>query len=506
MGEYDGIGLEGFAVIARRLVVACLVVFACSSTGPAAETARPSPEETAQLGRAARTWGRGVALVGDPNRGQGTAFLISREYRLLATAAHVADLYRGPGTIWAVFNGTWEARPVARVWYHPSLCRTLDTGLTVRSPDPIDGAVCVPGPDVAVIQLAEGGSPLPPAWELAPPQALLQLTGKPVASLGYPGYGDWPSQARVQPASMRTGVVQLVDTFDFAGGGHPERRQLIEHSAPTPEGSSGSPVFTADGKVVAVHNILKLTGAEALHETGMSVRIDALWELLAYHKLDRAVAIPREDWMVVIPTESPIDPRRDEYRRAANLVRESAIFAARRDFETAGARCNEAIRIAPEYAAAYLQRSRVFTGYATTFWATLKPEVKRRQADWAIADAMTGFRLAPEKTDGLGLLLQNSLYLGLMNADNDVFREVIGGIEALLQRPHLEAHEKSFLTNLRAQARHFLGDFEGALKDYNEAIRLSPREAIWYANRAQFWDQRGRPDLAAADRQAAASP
>lgn len=480
-------------------------VLIASGAVVADEVEAPSRQDLAQLQLQAQQWGSGVALVGDPSRGQGTAFLISREHRLLATAAHVADLFRGPGTIWAVFQGTWEPRRVERVWYHPSIRRRIADDLLVRSPDPRDGPVNVPGPDVAVLQLAEGGSPLPRAWEMAGLKSLRNLEGRSIALLGYPGYGDWPAQGQSAPISMKAGVVHRVDTFEFDEGAHPDRAQMIEHSAAAAEGSSGSPVFLDNGKVVGVHNILRLDGPQGYARAGMSVRVDSVWELLVFHKLDSLVTMPEGRMSLIVPTTSPIDPRRDALRRAVALVRESAVDAAAHQYQTAGNKCNEAIRLAPDFASAYLQRSRNFTGYCGTYWKSLDAESKRKQADWAIADAMTGFHLAPERADGLCLLLQNSLYLGHLDADKSIFREAVAGTDALLSKPYLDARERSYLTNLRAQSRHYLGQYDEALQDYNESIRLSPREPTWYVNRAQYWDQRGRPDLGAADRDVAAS-
>ncbi len=462
----------------------------------------PSHAEIAQLTEASRGIGRKVVLVGHPQRGQGTAFVISRSHRLLATAAHVADLYKGPGTIWAVPQGTGSAIPVVRVWYHPSLHRIMDDGLTVRSPDPADGPVAVPGPDVAVLQLANDGTPLPEECELASPEELRKLDGLSLALLGYPGYGDWPTLQVPGRLTLKTGKVQVVDGFTPEEGAHPERRQMIEHSAAAPEGSSGSPVFLPNGHIVAIHNILRLSGPEGGTESGMSVRLDCLWELLAYHKLDRLVPIP-QDWLVLVPTGPQVDPKRADYRRAKELVREAEALSAVRDYRGAGAKCNQALALAPDYPAAFLARSRVFTGYCGTFWASLPIDEKRKQADWAIQDAKTGFLLAPDRPDGLCLMLQNALFLGHLDGDRSAFEETLAGADSLLSRPFLEKHDRSFLTNCRAQARHYLGDWSGALKDYNESIRLAPSEPIWYLNRAQYWDQVGRPDLAAADRRMA---
>ena len=44
-----------------------------------------------------------VFLVGKPDVGTGTAFLISKKNRLLATNAHVADIFnKGTGEIWPI--------------------------------------------------------------------------------------------------------------------------------------------------------------------------------------------------------------------------------------------------------------------------------------------------------------------------------------------------------------------------------------------------------------------
>ena len=468
----------------------------------AASPPKPTAAEAQKLSQVAAASSAGVLLVGHPDRGQGTAFVLSRKYGLAATAAHVADLFRGPGTMFAVVNGSNATYRVTRVWYHPGLRRNLDDGLTVRSPDPDDGSVAVPGPDVAVLQL-EGGPPLPFEWPLAGPEVGNTLPAKPVALLGYPGYADWPIPGRPAVATLHLGIVQVEDTYAFEDGGHPSRRQLLEHSAATPEGSSGSPVFLGDGRVLGVHNILKIEDLGLVNESGMSVRIDALWELLVYHKLDRFLPANDPRWDVMVPDEPPVDPRRADLQRAVKLVREAADLVARDDHRGAGALCAKALKLAPEYAGAYIQRSRAYTDYCGRHWDALSPEVRRQQAEWAIEDAKAGFFLGIDKLDGLCLLLQNSLFLGLLDRDREAFEGTIQGAEEVLSRKYLDPRHRSFLINCRAQARHYLGDWDGALRDYTESIRLSPREPSWYLNRAHYWDQRNRPDLAENDRRVA---
>ena len=46
-------------------------------------------------------------------------------------------------------------------------------------------------------------------------------------------------------------------------------------------------------------------------------------------------------------------------------------------------------------------------------------------------------------------------------------------------------------------------DYDNALADYNEAIRLNPQDAYTYHNRANAWRSRGEYAKAAADDRAA---
>ena len=488
--------------VATSLIFLAIVMARGSSF--AGEDLKPkiSAEEAKKLVAASKISSTGVLLVGHPSRGTGTAFVISKKYRLVATAAHVADLYRGPGTMIAMVNGTGAAYRVSRIWYHPSLKRKIDEGLSVRSPDVRDGGVDVPGPDVAVMQL-DGGPELPTEWKLAGPDVAGELTHRSIALLGYPGQSEWPAQGYAPVATLHPGVIAHEDAFSVDDGIHPMSLQLIEHSAATPEGSSGSPVFLDDGRVIGIHNILKLQLVKGTSESGMSVRIDALWELLQYHKLDHLIAKEAPRWDVLVPSVPVVDPRREELINAVRLVREAGRLMALDDHKTAGIRCSEAIRIAPRYAKAYLQRSRAFTGYLGNHWASLAPEARRQQAEWAIDDAKIGATLAPQKADGACLILQNLIYLGHTDADRGIFAEAIRGADVVLSSEDLDPFDRSYVLNCRAQARQYLGDLKDALEDYTESIQCAPREPRWYANRALYWDLAGRADLASADRETA---
>ena len=52
------------------------------------------------------------------------------------------------------------------------------------------------------------------------------------------------------------------------------------------------------------------------------------------------------------------------------------------------------------------------------------------------------------------------------------------------------AHENATALNQQGLAKENLGDWEGAMADYNQAIRLNPRNAIAYFNRARVKEKK----------------
>jgi hypothetical protein len=96
--------------------------------------------------------------------------------------------------------------------------------------------------------------------------------------------------------------------------------------------------------------------------------------------------------------------------------------------------------------------------------------------------------------------------MGCIRRDKSGLRHNIELVDQLLASEQFEIniYQRSFALNCRAQSRHFLGDLNGALEDYNESIRLAPEEPRWLANRAQYWSFRDRPDLADEDNRHAA--
>src|SRR5687768_10678691 len=133
------------------------------SIGSLPAWSQPSQQARQDLGEFIRNAQGAVLLVGHPRHGRGTAGVVSKQNRLLATNAHVADiLHEAGGQMMAIVNGTATVFQVERAWYHPGIRRQVGGPRTVlKSSKPADGPVDPNCPDVAVLQLAAEGGELP---------------------------------------------------------------------------------------------------------------------------------------------------------------------------------------------------------------------------------------------------------------------------------------------------------------------------------------------------------
>jgi hypothetical protein len=186
---------------------------------------------------------------------------------LLATNAHVAEAFTGlkPGEKLLVRSpGTrGRAHEVIEVRSHPGYAAFN----SFLRQDPIylatkDCADCYSielagslSYDVATLRVASGAN-LGPILQLASREELMALApGMPLATAGYPT--EQITGGEVQPLgatpNFRTGMVNAVtDMFHLPA--EPEIRRLVTHNIPTTGGTSGSPMLSASGKLVALDN------------------------------------------------------------------------------------------------------------------------------------------------------------------------------------------------------------------------------------------------------------
>lgn len=219
----------------------------------------------------------------------GTAFVLSREHRLLATAAHVVDGFRDAGDIVAQPDGLRATYAVERVWLHPDYRRAREEGVVARTKK---GRVEMKeglSPDVAVLRLSPAGPDPAAECRLARGDELAGLESRPMAHLGYSR--GFPTLGERNWANLKFGAI------GFWTGLSPvwDESRLwwrLATSSPGAPGDSGGPMFLADGSVVAVDvwgHFRWRPGDQRWDEIAAGVRVDALREVLVHHGLDGLV-------------------------------------------------------------------------------------------------------------------------------------------------------------------------------------------------------------------------
>jgi|GEM_PF-3552725 len=439
---------------------------------------------------------------------EGAGFLVSREHRLLATAAHVADRAADSNTLVAFQNGTQARYRIDRIWYHPGLLREFDVGLYAASMNPQDGEISFPTIDVAILHLAEGEPALPKECDLANDEELQRLGRDPIGELGF--YREEvekiSSKSRDDTATLGTGrITGSVEYTRFSTGYDnipSERRQWIRTTPILGPGASGGALFLENGRVIALHSCSSQT------DEGVPycefVRIDLLRQVLSHHKLldrDRN-GLNREP-----NRRSDSDDRLERLRRAIRLVSDVERLRSRGRYREACENCNKALQLAPDYGMAYFRRAEVFLNYCVANWKRLAVKDKRRFILLASEDVNKGVTFLRwwHPTPDLFQAYIN-LYLDLISPGKKEIPRNIAFLDELIEKPNhpLEKVDKARLVICRAQCRIVLGDYDGARRDFDEAVLLAPDEPQVYHNRAFFWERRGRPDLAADDRTHAA--
>ena len=162
------------------------------------------------------------------------------------------------------------------------------------------------------------------------------------------------------------------------------------------------------------------------------------------------------------------------------------------------------MRLAPDYAGAILQRSKVYLYYLGAAWDGLTHEQRLFFARLAFQDSDRCMNLEPTWAQAWLIHFQNIVYCACIESLPEKLLYAGESMNALLQfdaAGHvLSVAERAFAVNIRAQCNHFLGSMAAAEKDYNASINLAPDQPRWYLNRAQYWEHAGWPLSAAADR------
>jgi hypothetical protein len=184
-----------------------------------------------------------------------TGFAIAPD--LLATNAHCVRAAKAKfSTVWALMNGVRKSRyQVTAMVPHPGY-----------TPDSIS-------PDVALMRV---NTRLEHLVTMADANELTQVApGAPMFLYGFPGRLN---KEEAPEATFIKGDIGRVTTFDQELGdfGH---NTLLQHSAYSTGGTSGSPMFNSSGHVIGVNAGGYVEAGEVLHGYNFGMRIDLVHTL-----------------------------------------------------------------------------------------------------------------------------------------------------------------------------------------------------------------------------------
>jgi Trypsin-like peptidase domain len=446
---------------------------------------------------------------GVASRAWGTAFVISRKHRLLATNAHVADLIdlKNSSTrgVVADTNRTFH---FDKVYYHPGVLRMNNRlgsykNLPIYSVDRKEGDVAAICADVAVLHVTEDGGELPEEVTLASWDEIQSIIGRPIAALGFPVQaGGLPNPGVVADGceyaqGYVTRLSHFLDKHDITF----EEKQRVEHSAGGLGGSSGSPIFLKNGHVIALHNSGGTTKDRSMSQGRyFGVRIDCLWELLAYHKLSDQVAFKPGGLKIETDRHLKMTPDDRKLTEAWTNVTEAYRLALQKEYKRAIDLCDKALSLHPKCTEAYETRSEVRLWHCHDEWRKLSTQEKKDELDEAFKDAVRASKDAPYGAYLTLVILNN---VGFLTKDRSAFEKCQELSNTFLGNSVVNTNPKLAALTLaaRATARFQTGDKDGALKDFNTAVGVmkdDPDPSI-LMDRGNFFRMTGKPDLAEQD-------
>ena len=173
----------------------------------------------------------------------------------------------------------------------------------------------VSSPDVALLRPSEGTISSYNRLPLASSSEARRLRiGTPVGTLGFPGELQAHDVSDLYPvATFKDGTISAIRMPDEESAYNVREAYIVQHNLDLSGGTSGSPIFTAEGKVIAINNsgivATALTfGGTPIHVSqaslGFGIRSDKIHELLSQAGVT-AKPVSRD---VLVPNLEGIDP------------------------------------------------------------------------------------------------------------------------------------------------------------------------------------------------------
>jgi len=473
----------------------------------------PKLEDRTTLGQLGRDMERGIFFTGNPEHGTGTAWVISKKHRLLATNSHVADiLHDAGGEMVAIPSGTAQVYKVVKVWYHPGVRRYLKNqpGMSIRSTDPREGAIDPYSPDLAILQLESEGPDLTVEFAPATADELKSLFARPAAISGFPGYDNksWPKLGSKPVATYHDGVISRLTDFSLAPDAVPEELLFVQYTMSTWPGYSGSPVFLPSGHVAAVHNMgRKEQSRGVLQSIPHGIRVDALLDMIVFHGLEDKMPFTIDKSRANVERWTKADEKtaqaRATYAKAVALAEEAYQLVYVDEQYTAGVnKCNEAMKLVPNLPAAYRRRGGGFANYWFDSRDRLTTADQLKYLGYAEEDFRKASQLEPSNSSHVLQLAMTYNNIGLVTGRVDGPSRALTIASNLLDSDNLISDDRSFAHSVRGVAYDNLDDGVAALREHDEAVRLGTPKSLptVLETRADFHEENGNYGQAQADR------
>ena len=140
--------------------------------------------------------------------------------------------------------------------------------------------------------------------------------------------------------------------------------QRLAHTIGSFPGFSGSPIFLPNGHVVGLNNSgFGQTEGNRTENLSFGVRIDCLWELLAYHGLDSKVAIPVDVASLKLDRFNQTSESLVTLNKARDLVAQATIAFGERKYQDSLKLAQQASDVLGTYAPAYQAEANVWEYY-----------------------------------------------------------------------------------------------------------------------------------------------
>jgi tetratricopeptide (TPR) repeat protein len=234
------------------------------------------------------------------------------------------------------------------------------------------------------------------------------------------------------------------------------------------------------------------------------IRIDSLWELLVFHKLDDKLSLPVAKDKVRADRWLMPDERTEKVRQTLAEVEQLVADARQyisieKDYDAGLKKCNQAIELMPNYAPAYRLKA---LSFVNRYGYSQQPLSRATALEFLAASLNSAVKyteLAPSDPEGVTLVCLAIVNQGVVTRDYAQHQKALDILNKLLSAENIDRKAQARAHSTRGLAHTGLGDNQSALRDHNEAVRLGPDLVSIWDNRGNFWRSQGRRDLAEAD-------